>query len=329
MSFDPRWRLIDKHLNLEPIQHTFLINPPQRLPLGESPLWSIYQHSDYQAKHHQQALELHLDSQIEQSILFLPKEKALAQFFMAQLAGQLPVNHPVYLVGENTSGIKSVHKQVWPGYAPLQKVASGFHCQLWRTYLQEQQAFHLEQYISHTNLSVLGHTLATYFLPGVFGAGKLDQGTEFLLQHLPSDIQGSVLDFGCGNGIIGRWLSQHYPIEQLSCSDLNLLALACTKKNLTQDHIQASYFASDGLSQVPGKYDWIVSNPPFHQGLQQDYAITETFIVQAKQHLKPQGKLLLVYNSFLPWPSLLDKHFIYKKHLANNRKFQITLAMNP
>src|SRR5699024_5992000 len=40
-------------------------------------------------------------------------------------------------------------------------------------------------------------------LPGVFAADRLDAGTRLLLDHLDVPEGGSVLDVGCGAGVIG------------------------------------------------------------------------------------------------------------------------------
>ena len=43
---------------------------------------------------------------------------------------------------------------------------------------------------------------------GVFSKKGLDFGTRSLLESLPDDIHGDVLDFGCGYGPVGIYLKK-------------------------------------------------------------------------------------------------------------------------
>lgn len=53
----------------------------------------------------------------------------------------------------------------------------------------------------------------------------------------------------------------------------------------------------------------IISNPPFHDGLQTSFHAAEMLIRGATGHLHVGGKLRIVANSFLPYPALLDAAF--------------------
>jgi 16S rRNA (guanine1207-N2)-methyltransferase len=48
-------------------------------------------------------------------------------------------------------------------------------------------------------------------LPGVFSHGRLDRGTELLLEHLDKLPSGHLLDFGCGAGVLGAAVKRRYP----------------------------------------------------------------------------------------------------------------------
>jgi 16S rRNA (guanine1207-N2)-methyltransferase len=135
-------------------------------------------------------------------------------------------------------------------------------------------------------------------------------------------MHGAVLDFGCGAGIIGASQALLYPI-QISLLDVSAYAIASTQATLKENAIAGTVIASDGLSEVKQRFDFIVSNPPFHAGIATQYETTETFLAQAKQHLRENGELWIVANSFLQYESLIKQHFSRYETKLDNKKFKI------
>jgi 16S rRNA (guanine1207-N2)-methyltransferase len=85
--------------------------------------------------------------------------------------------------------------------------------------------------------------------------------------------------------------------------------------------------ASDVYTSVEGEFDLILSNPPFHQGMENDETVPRRIIEGAPQLLKRGGSLLLVANSFLPYPNLLDRAFGSHRTLAKNSRFTVYQAV--
>ena len=51
--------------------------------------------------------------------------------------------------------------------------------------------------------SYRGITLSFRTDAGVFSKGEVDTGTRLLLEALPQEMSGEILDLGCGWGVIG------------------------------------------------------------------------------------------------------------------------------
>lgn len=266
-------------------------------------------------------------------ILNIPKEKQLTRMLLANLRAVVAAATPIWLVGHNDTGIRSYLKQEHAGWQTFNKLASGNHCQLLSGSLQAQEAFQKEAFISEYNVELANNkepiTLKVANLPGVFSSGHIDTGTQLLLENLPSKISGSVLDFGCGAGIISAWVALQNPNIKLSAVDISVLALEATKATLANAGVEANVFASDGLAKVSGKYEWIISNPPFHSGKQTDYQITQNFIHESSQKLQANGSLLIVANTFLPYRETLSSNFKQVNILAETPKFTVWLATHP
>lgn len=258
-------------------------------------------------------------------VLYVPKEKALAHMLLHNLACCLRPDDNLYLVGDNRGGIKALAKKLPAPWANAQKIASGNHCLLFRTQLMATASpFNQDDYTSRFEVAPEGVTVVN--LPGVFSHQRLDAGTQLLLQHLPAAVSGHVLDFACGSGVIGTALQQGNSIDRLTCSDVSAFALHATELTLQANQQQGKVIASDGLQHIDGKFDWILSNPPFHTGKKTDYEIARQFFAAAPRHLHSGGRLLIVANSFLPYPELLQQSFRQVKEHTNNGRFRVLEA---
>lgn len=276
--------------------------------------WVLNAQAQTGAENEQFTAFLTIPQQVAGVILLVPKEKQLTAMLLANLRACLPINTPLWLVGHNETGIRSYSKQQYPGWQNFSKVASGNHCQLLLSQLNATAEFQPSAYQQNIPLVISDHeTVNITSYPGVFSSGRIDAGTQLLLQHMPTNVAGKVLDFGCGAGVISAYLAHTRGVTELVASDINVMALAACNATLaaatTAHSVSYQVLASDGLQAVSGPFDWIVSNPPFHAGKQTNYQITQQFIQQSKQKLKAGGQLLLVANSFLPYREALASSF--------------------
>lgn len=161
---------------------------------------------------------------------------------------------------------------------------------------------------------------------GVFSKKGLDFGTRSLLENLPVDkIKGDVLDFGCGYGPIGIYISKMTEIIT-DMIDINQRAIKLSYKNAELNKVKINAFESDIYQNVTKKYDYIVTNPPIRVGK----AILYKILFEAKQHLKKNGQLWLVVNKDQGAKSLLnDLEKEYKiEYLKKNKGFYVICALN-
>lgn len=126
---------------------------------------------------------------------------------------------------------------------------------------------------------------------GVFSKKGLDFGTRVLLSTIPDNINGDVLDIGCGYGPIGIYLSKKYKVN-VDMIDINERSLKLAIKNASLNGVSANIFYSDAFNNIDKKYDYIITNPPIRVGKQKLYEI----LFGALEHLNENGKLYFVIN---------------------------------
>lgn len=167
---------------------------------------------------------------------------------------------------------------------------------------------------------------------GVFSANHIDYATQFLLNEWQSNhlLKGlptpeTILDIGCGCGVIIDQLAQHYPQAQLFGSDVSQAAISSTAQN--NPHVTVHRTAT--LSFAPPKsLDLVVTNPPFHDGHRNSISPTLALFREAKEKLAPKGHLVIVANRHLNYVTHLDRLFDEVIEVAENKKFVVYRCAN-
>ena len=126
---------------------------------------------------------------------------------------------------------------------------------------------------------------------GVFSKGEVDTGTRLLLEALPEEMTGEILDLGCGWGVIGISIAKKWPECHVTMADVNLRALELSRENAKKNRAEVECVESDGMAALAGRtFDAIVTNPPIRAGKQVIYQM----FADAAKSLKPGGALYLV-----------------------------------
>ncbi|ECE5744360.1 16S rRNA (guanine(1207)-N(2))-methyltransferase RsmC [Salmonella enterica subsp. salamae] len=251
-------------------------------------------------------------------IYYWPKNKPEAQFQLMNILSLMPVGSDVFVVGENRSGVRSA-EQMLADYAPLNKVDSARRCGLYHGRLEKQPRFSLESWWAE--YSIDGLTIKT--LPGVFSRDGLDVGSQLLLSTLTPHTKGKVLDVGCGAGVLSAALASHSPKVHLTLCDVSAPAVEASRATLAANGLEGEVFASNVFSEVKGRFDMIMSNPPFHDGMQTSLDAAQTLIRGAVRHLNSGGELRIVANAFLPYPKILDETFGFHDVIAQTGRFKV------
>ncbi|EBB8131097.1 16S rRNA (guanine(1207)-N(2))-methyltransferase RsmC [Salmonella enterica] len=251
-------------------------------------------------------------------IYYWPKNKPEAQFQLMNILSLMPSGVDVFVVGENRSGVRSA-KPMLADYAPLNKVDSARRCGLYHGRLEKQPQFSLESWWAE--YSIDGLTIKT--LPGVFSRDGLDVGSQLLLSTLTPHTKGKVLDVGCGAGVLSAALASHSPKVRLTLCDVSAPAVEASRATLAANGLEGEVFASNVFSEVKGRFDMIISNPPFHDGMQTSLDAAQTLIRGAVRHLNSGGELRIVANAFLPYPKILDETFGFHEVIAQTGRFKV------
>ena len=76
-------------------------------------------------------------------------------------------------------------------------------------------------------------------------------------------VAGDVLDFACGAGVVGACIAARHEHLDVNFLDNSALALKACEETLLANDLHGSVLASDGLSELTGSFDLVVSNPPY------------------------------------------------------------------
>jgi 16S rRNA G1207 methylase RsmC len=126
---------------------------------------------------------------------------------------------------------------------------------------------------------------------GVFSISRVDRASQLLIEHCEINTRGSLLDLGCGYGLVGISLKKKHPDIDLYMSDINERAFTLSKINARDNNIEA--VIREGNIYEPwneNKFDSIVLNPPFAAGKN----VWKKMITEAPSHLKKEGRLNVV-----------------------------------
>ncbi|CDL81417.1 16S rRNA (guanine(1207)-N(2))-methyltransferase RsmC [Xenorhabdus szentirmaii] len=254
-------------------------------------------------------------------IFYWPKSKQEARFQLRSLFSILPAGTDIFVVGENRSGVRSVDK-LMEGIVTFHKIDTARRCSLFYGQLKNQVQF--DQNNWWNSYQVGDVTVNT--LPGVFSQDDLDIGSRLLLSTFDAPLSGNLLDLACGSGVLAAVLGKKNPELTLTLSDVNAAAITSSKATLKANKLEGKVIASNAYSAIEEKFDWIISNPPFHDGLKTNLAAADDMIRMAPNYLKPGGKLRIVANAFLPYPDLLDHTFGKHEVIAQTGKFKVYQA---
>ena len=127
---------------------------------------------------------------------------------------------------------------------------------------------------------------------GLFSKDKFDYGSRLLLENITTrNLEGNILDLGCGYGAIGIIIASIFPQLTVDMTDVTNRAIETTKKNIQNLNIKNTVvYKSDIYENIKNKYNYIITNPPIRAGKN----TVRKFLLNAKEYLKKEGELWFV-----------------------------------
>lgn len=255
-----------------------------------------------------------IDGGYELVVMRLPRIKDAFEMALHAAASVMADDGLLLVGGANDEGIKSADALMRTVFQETSTVDTRRHCRVisGAGILRDDLRPSLKQWRRDLDERT--------WYPGVFAQGAVDHATKLLLDNLPP-LTGSVLDFACGAGVIAARLVE--TASSVAMSDADAIALAAASDNVGD----AQAILSDGLRDIPGRFDAIVSNPPIHRGAVEDFTVLRGLIEGAPAKLTPGGQLLLVVQRQVPlkdWPGA----YTTVDEIAGDTRFKVIRAQS-
>jgi 16S rRNA (guanine1207-N2)-methyltransferase len=158
----------------------------------------------------------------------------------------------------------------------------------------------------------LDPTLGLWTQPGVFSWDRIDPGSALLVEHLPT-FAGRGADLGCGIGYLAHAILASPKVQHLTLVDVDRRAVDAAIRNAADPRVSVRWADVRSGTGVDGTglagLDFVVMNPPFHEGGAEDQSLGQSFIRRAAEALRPGGLCWLVANRHLPYEAVLKPLF--------------------
>jgi len=106
--------------------------------------------------------------------------------------------------------------------------------------------------------------------------------------QLPAE--GTVLDLGCGIGVVGIVVKSFHSLLSVCLSDVNERAIRLAQQNAALNNVSVEIRSGEGLAPWNRQFDAILLNPPQHAGKE----ICFRLMTEAQCRLKTGGSLQIV-----------------------------------
>ena len=234
----------------------------------------------------------------------------------------------LWIVGPNEGGIHSLEKRLRETWGEINVLGYKKGHRILQVPRLAEPAPLVEAAPEQQRLTLRGEKFSLALRPGVFAGGDLDPATRLLANELEIGNSQTILDLGCGSGILGMLAARLAPQSQVYLVDASAVALATTEENCRQNHLTNTHvLASDSVAAVRDqRFDLVLCNPPFHEQGAHSNTTALRFIREVSGILAPRGRFLLVANQFLRYEPALRESFGNVTTLTQDRKYKVLLA---
>lgn len=167
--------------------------------------------------------------------------------------------------------------------------------------------------------------LGLWSQPGIFSWDRIDPGSALLIEHLPV-LGGRGADLGCGIGLLARAVLTQPAVRHVTPIDIDRRAIEAAKRNV--DAARSTVLWADAATSkvLPSNLDFVIMNPPFHDGGAEDQNLGRAFIAKAAAMLRKGGECLLVANRHLPYEAAMTPLFADVTQVVQANGFKIYAA---
>jgi len=260
------------------------------------------------------------------SVVCLPRSRAEARDLIATAAHL--TDGPVIIDGQKTDGADAMLRELKRHVTLSETLAKGHGKAAWfLTDGTDADRFKDWRTSPSQILDSTGHGFQT--MPGVFSSDGIDQASALLARNLPAGLKGIGADLGAGWGYLAwHMLDQAPGISALHLIESDTRALDCARVNVTDP--RAQFHWADGTVPLPRlALDFVIMNPPFHQGRDARPQLGIAFIRAAAAMLKSSGQLWMVANRHLPYETALSACFRTHTEMPGLPGFKLLHAVGP
>ncbi len=255
----------------------------------------------------------------------LPRGRAVIQALIQQAAAALKPGGRLYLVAPKRAGIKGAvaYAARLLGRAGVVRYKGGYHVALG---LKERPVPPPVQESSSLEIQLDGVPTLLVSRPGAFAWGRVDDGTAALVRAMEIQPDETLLDLGCGTGLLALAAARRG--AHVTAVDADLRAIESARLTLQANAIAGEVHLSDCAQAVlDRRFDVVLCNPPFHQGVGVEYDVAHQMVRDAATVLRPGGRLYLVSNAFIRYEHEMANRFAAVQEVLNDRRYRVLKAM--
>ncbi|MBN1178733.1 MAG: methyltransferase [Anaerolineae bacterium] len=245
----------------------------------------------------------------------LPRGRAVQEELIRGAAWALRPGGRFYFVAHKRSGVKGAISYARERFEQCHVVRQkkGYHAAMAVKPAQSNAACATapaDGYVARA-ITLDGAETTLVSKPGVFAWDRLDDGAAALVSAMEIEARDCVLDLGCGTGLVGLAAARRATEGRVVLVDADVRAVESARRTLEANGVaNGETLLSDcGSAVLDRRFDVVVTNPPFHQGVGVDYEVACQFVRDAARALRRGGRLFLVANRFLRYNDLIQEVF--------------------
>jgi 16S rRNA (guanine1207-N2)-methyltransferase len=255
------------------------------------------------------------------ALVCLPRSRDAARDLIAQAVDACRPGAPVVVDGQKTDGIDALLKAL-RGRVDLSPAVSKAHGKI--AWFAARPGALADWRAGAATIHAEGRDW--HIAPGVFSADAVDPASRLLADSLPS-LSGAGADLGAGWGYLAAHVLAGPGVTALHLVEEDARALDCARLNVADP--RAQFHWADARNMALSGLDFVVMNPPFHQGRTAEPALGMAFIRAAAGMLRGSGRLWMVANRHLPYEPALAQVFAQVTETGGDSRFKLLTATQP